>query len=430
MNSLKNLITSILRSLGRPVRWFLRQSLVKKILIIIVIGIILLILMARSRPQSSKLTIEKVTRGSVEDVVSESGNVEAAAQFQVFSPATGYMAQLFVKNGDVVTVNQKLFEVKSTATPDQKAQAQANYLQAKSALNSAMATSYSLRSVMYSKWRRYLDLATNGTYQNADLTPNVANRHDAAEFQEAEADWNAAQANYNNQQVTVEGAQASLTAANLAYQATQDRVVNAPIAGTIANLSLGVGDQVSANTSSSTLAVASGVPVLFVGNFSRDIVRIPLNEVDVNKIQTGQNVSLVFDAMRDKKYTGMVETVDTVGTNTAGVITYNASIEITNADTNIKPNMTVTATIETSKHDNVLSVPNSAVKPYKGGKAVLAPGPGSDKKNTLFHYVPVTVGLKGVSSTEITDGVTEGMDVITGGLTTAQLNPSPAPAAN
>jgi len=115
--------------------------------------------------------------------------------------------------------------------------------------------------------------------------------------------------------------------------------------------------------------------------------------------------------------------IDTVGTNTAGVITYNATIGISNGDTNIKPGMTVTATIETSKHAGVLTVPNSAIKPYKGGKAVLEPGPGkTGSKTAQFHYVPVTVGLKGITDTEITNGLTEGTPIITAGVTTAQLN--------
>jgi len=286
-------------------------------------------------------------------------------------------------------------------------------------VDSANATAFTLRSTMYTNWKKFTDLATNGTYQNGDGSPNDQNRASAAEYQESQDNWHAAEANYKNQQNVVAQAQAALTGASLAYQSTQDRTVTAPLSGTIANFAARVGDAVSSPTSISTPN-----PVLFIGNFSNTVVKIPLNEVDVNKIVVGEEATLIFDAMRDKEFTGKVETIDTVGTNTAGVITYNATISIDHDDNTIKPNMTVTAAIETAKRDNVLVVPNSAIKPYQKGKAVLVPGPGKNTKSPLFHYVPVTVGLKGVSNTEITSGVTEGMDVITAGVTTAQLNTS------
>jgi multidrug efflux pump subunit AcrA (membrane-fusion protein) len=85
--------------------------------------------------------------------------------------------------------------------------------------------------------------------------------------------------------------------------------------------------------------------------------------------------------------------------------------------------MTATVSIETAKHENVLTVPNSAVKPYKGGKAVVVVGVTKDSqvknkagKKLPFHYVPVKVGLKGITRTEIISGVSEKTEVVTSSI--------------
>lgn len=408
-------ITAFKHRISRPWHWFKKTSLVKKILTIVIVLVLLFIGTSPLRPAKPSFTVEKVVRGTVSDIVSESGNVAASSDVSVFSPSTGYISTIYVKNGDSVSLGQNLFEVTSTATPDEKAQAFAAFAQAKTAVDAANATAFTLRSTMYTNWKKFTDLATNSTYENGDQTPNIDHRT-AAEFQEAQDNWFAAEANYKNQQNVVVQAQAALASASLTYQATQNRTVTAPLAGTIANFSAHVGDQVSA-------AAPGTAPVLLVGNFSSYVVKLPLNEVDVNKITVGETATLVFDAMRDQTFHGTLETIDTVGTNAAGVITYTAVVRITDADTHIRPNMTVTVAIETAKHENVLIVPNSAIKPYKGGKAVLVPGAGNGSaKNAQFHYVPVSVGLKGITDTEITNGVSEGMHVITAGITTAQLN--------
>ena len=70
----------------------------------------------------------------------------------------------------------------------------------------------------------------------------------------------------------------------------------------------------------------------------------------------------------------------------------------------------MTQKIITEKLTNVLTVPNSAVKPYKGGRAVRV----VDKKSKEgFKYVPVEIGLKGKDKTQILSGIKEGQEVIT-----------------
>jgi HlyD family secretion protein len=72
--------------------------------------------------------------------------------------------------------------------------------------------------------------------------------------------------------------------------------------------------------------------------------------------------------------------------------------------------MTVDTEIVTKELNDVISVPNSTIKPYKGGKAVRVP---DRKAKEKFSYVPVVVGIRGNERTQIVEGLKEGQEVIT-----------------
>lgn len=390
--------------------WFFSLSWKKKIIGVVILLVVLFFLARTLTPKKPQFETATVTKSTVSDVISESGNVQAAAQFDVYSPTTGYIEEVYVENGDQVTENQQLFKVKSTATEKEKADASAALLQAQATLGSANATMFSLQAAKDNAWDTYYELATSSKYQNGDGSP-VNDARALPEFTTAQNTWFAAEAQFKNQQTVVNQAKAALGSASLAYNATQNAVVKSPAAGTVANLIARVGEKVEAKN-----ATSSNTPELIVGNFTNNVISIDLNEVDVNNAQPGQTVDLVFDAMRDKTYKGRVVSVASVGRNDSGVITYNTRVSIDDADSKIRPGMTVTVSINTQKHEDVLTVPNNAIKPYQGGKAVLIPGAGKDKVNgkTLpFHYVPVKTGIKGITRTEVLSGVKEGETVVT-----------------
>ena len=125
-------------------------------------------------------------------------------------------------------------------------------------------------------------------------------------------------------------------------------------------------------------------------------------------MRSAQDAVITIDAFTGKKFQGRVTQVDSVGTNNAGVVTYNVSISFLNPIPQIKPGMTASVDIEVDKAEDVLSVPNSAVKPYKGGRAVRV----FDKKTKQITYIPVTIGIKGEDKTQIIKGITEGQEIV------------------
>lgn len=422
-----NIMRFIIQKFNSFKNWFLKSTWKKKILTIVVVLIALFLLTSPFRKRAPSYTNEPVTRSTVSDIVSESGNVNSSGRFDVYSTSTGFIEGVYVQNGEYVDVGDNLFKVKSTATPQEQATAYANYQTAVSNELTAEQNTQTLDALMWTKQQALLTAQNSVNYKNNN-SKNPATNSDYTDLEkqaidsslvQAQKDFLSAEQKYKEAGIAITAGKATVTSTFLAYQATQNVVVKAPAPGKVANFSYSVGDKVSAPTATSLNS--NVVPTLVIlSDLSKATIRIPLNEVDVDTVKVGQPATIVFDALRDKEYKGRVMTVDTAGTNTNGVITYNATIGIMSPDSNIKTEMTATVSIQTAKHANVLSVPNSAVKPYKGGKAVIVLGKSKNNqvKNKAgkvlpLHYIPVKVGLKGITRTEIIGGISQNTMVVT-----------------
>jgi len=389
----------------KPFLGFYKLSRVKKIIVIVIVILITVGLSQYfANKNSNGYIVEKAKISSITEIVSETGNIETTGRADIYSSTDGIVEEIYIKNGDLVKKNQELFKVKSTATIQEQQAAYANYLATKTSLDLALATEYDLRSDMFTKWDRYRDMATSDEYEDANDAPKE-NERLAAEFQSTKDNWLSAEKKYKDSQTTVAKAQASVNSTWLLYQATQDSTVLAQADGTVSNLAVGTGSNVSAFISPAIKIT----PVLTIANFSKYTAKFLLNETDVYKVKPGQTVKLEADAVDNREYKGIVQRVDEIGTDYNGVIKYNVYVEITDPDEKLKFGMTIDADIITNKLDKVLTVPNSSVKPYENGKAVRIVNPQTKE----VKYVPVVVGIKGTKETQIIKGISEGQEIIT-----------------
>ncbi len=150
------------------------------------------------------------------------------------------------------------------------------------------------------------------------------------------------------------------------------------------------------------------------------MVSIPLNEVDIAKIKLGQKATLTFDAIDGLTITGSVDGIDSVGTVSQGVVTYNVTISLDVDDVRVKPGMSVGATIITKTAQDVIVVPSSAIKSKNGLSYVETLGITSVPSGSigiaslvLPTQITVETGLADDTSTEITTGLKEGDVIIT-----------------
>lgn len=170
--------------------------------------------------------------------------------------------------------------------------------------------------------------------------------------------------------------------------------VKAPFAGRVRAL----------NTHVKATAGANSV-ILGTG---RVLASVMVSEYDIDKIKLGQNVDLTFDATNTAQ-TGKVVQIGVDADNSSGVKQYQVLIEPDQLPQSSKLGMSVSATIVTEKVAGVLAVPTSAITmngPQASVKVLDA--------NKLEQSVNVTVGLVGDSMTEITQGLTEGQNVVIG----------------
>ncbi|MEK7530797.1 MAG: efflux RND transporter periplasmic adaptor subunit [Patescibacteria group bacterium] len=179
-----------------------------------------------------------------------------------------------------------------------------------------------------------------------------------------------------------------------AVEALAQYSVRAPFAGTVASVDAFPGDE-AGSASVATLITDTQVATLSV------------NEVDAAKIRLGSPASLTFDAIEEVTLTGTVAEIDAVGTVSQGVVSYQVQISFDASDNRIKPGMTVNASIETAKHENVLTVPSSSVKTTEDTAYVLLLNP-----DQTTQQVTVVTGITDDVLIEIVSGLTEGQEIV------------------
>jgi HlyD family secretion protein len=196
-----------------------------------------------------------------------------------------------------------------------------------------------------------------------------------------------------------------------AKEALNDYVIKAPYDCLIAVVNVNKGDLVSSGTSIATVITKSL------------LAEISLNEVDIAKIKIGQKATLTFDAIDGLSITGEVVEIDTLGTVSQGVVSYNAQISFDTQDERVKPGMSISTAIITDAKQDVLMVPNAAVKTQGGTTYVemfanqTAATSGTTNSMTITSDTPpaqqeVTVGSANDTFTEIVSGLNEGDQVV------------------
>ncbi len=186
-----------------------------------------------------------------------------------------------------------------------------------------------------------------------------------------------------------------------AIKATIDMAkITAPFAGTVTDISSMVGDQVTAGAMSCR-----------IDDLSRLLVDVDVPEVDINRIKVGQDVQLTFDAINAAEYQGRVIEVAKVGTMSSGMVNFEVTIEVLNPDDQVLPGMTAAVNIIVSQVENVLTVPNRAVRVIDNQQVIYI------LKNGVASKVEVIIGASSDTMSEIVSGNVKAGDVVI-------LNPS------
>jgi len=328
---------------------------------------------AHSASTTVQYKMAVVEKGTLTTSVSGSGNVIVDNSANVDPTITGTVSNLAVNVGDSVKKGQLLFTIDNNDLSTNVTKAHSSYLQSLSSLETAKANKK--------------DAKNNYDDASSSTKSSLKKKLEAAEIAVSVAEENIKYSleTYQNEK------------SNYA-----DRNVKAPISGTVNAINIKNGDDLSKLSSGSSRQV----PII-IGDLGTLKAQVQVNEVDISNVSIGQKVMLTFSAVDGLNVSGKIEKMDSLGTLTSGVVTYNVTIGFDTLDPRIKPEMSVSASIITSVKQNVITVPNSAVKTQNGNSYV----------QILVDGVPqnkaVKVGASNNTEMEIISGINTGDNVIT-----------------
>ncbi len=228
-------------------------------------------------------------------------------------------------------------------------------------------------------------------------------------------DLETAQANARQAEASLKAAQAQVAQARASLNQTEvnigHTIIRAPIDGVVISRNVDVGQTVAASTSAPTLFVIAN-------DLSRMRVNARIDEADIGRVQAGQAVTFKVDAYPNETFTGRVAQVRLQPVTEQNVVSYVTIIDVRNLDLKLKPGMTANVTVEIARADDVLRVPNAALRfraSKESGVRVWTVGPEGEPRP-----VQVRTGLSDGTTTAILAGdLGEDAVVVTGMATQA-----------
>jgi HlyD family secretion protein len=411
------------------------------------------------------LETQTVKRGSLTASVGATGTIQARQQATLSFSITGRVGTVNVKTGDAVTAKQVLVTMDPAYYPQQVISAQIDQVNAQKALDDLLRSHTSLAQALvdlkamqkslddytdtYNRlaknyfaedmdtakkdlqtnqaYYEYLRSHNDGTfraqfqieqayityikslqlYQDTYANYEWAGRKGMTALQsdidKAKADMDLAMAKrddalaaYDRQKggvpaADLAAAQSRLEAANAVLRQTQ---ITAPFDGTVLAVEVTPGDLVNA-----------GTVAFVIADLHELHVDVPVAEVDYTRVQFGQNAALTLDAIQGKTYHGAVVEIGLTATTSQSAVSYPIKVILTDADTHVLPGMTAAVDIEVTRIDNVLLVPNRAVRSSDGSRIIYV------EKDGMLTPVTVTLGSGNDTESEVIKGLAEG-DVI------------------
>lgn len=281
---------------------------------------------ACSRNKSDTLTIplQPVTRQTIVVQAEATGVVEPINVIEVKAKSSGQIVAMPVETGTFVKPNDLLVQLDTRDTRNAYAQAKADL----DAANVNLAVSKQAKE------------RADQLYKERIIT--------AVEHEQAQVE-------YANAQATVLRNRAAL---DIRLQNLQEATVRAPVAGTVIEKDVALGQVIASGTGT----FGGGTTILKMADLTKVRVRALVNETDIGKVKPGQTGTVTVDAFPDRPFVGTVEKIEPQATIQQSVTMFPVLISIDNASRLLMPGMNGEVSIEVERRDNVLAVPNDAVR--------------------------------------------------------------------
>jgi HlyD family secretion protein len=305
-----------------------KRNIIFGVLAVILVAAAVIVLTSSKSTETAYRTV-KLERGDISIVVTATGTLSADTTIQVGTQVSGTISKLFADFNSVVKKNQVIALLDTTFLQTQVEDAQAN-------LDGAVAK-------------------VNQTERDFSRTQDLFKKSLASQ-----SDYDLAKANYEYAVAARNSAIAALDRAriNLKYA-----TIRAPISGVVISRNVDVGQ---------TVAASLAAPLLFMiaNDLTKMQVQANIDEADIGNVHVGQDVKFTVDAFPNQQFEGKVTQVRLQPNVIQNVVNYTVIIEAPNPDLKLMPGMTATITILVDRRDNVLKLPNLALR-FQPGQAEL-----------------------------------------------------------
>jgi HlyD family secretion protein len=333
--------------------------------------------LGRNKSAETNIVKAKVERGTIRITVTANGTLEALRTVQVGSQISGQIAKLHADYNSVVRQGQLLAEIDPRTFESQVLTEEAQNAAAQARMQSAQAdllnqeanlvqVEANLRVAQVANensallYERSKQLLAKGLVSAADHDIARTNAESAAaKVDQAHAAVKQAQAQIKARQASIEqvksdivGAKAQLERAEINLELTK---IYSPVDGVVISRSVDIGQTVAASLSA---------PILFLiaNDLARMQVKASVDEADIGKITNDVGVSFSVDAYPNDNFSGRISEVRLEPQTVQNVVTYSVIIHVENPQLKLKPGMTANITMVVDQHENVLTVPNTALR--------------------------------------------------------------------
>jgi HlyD family secretion protein len=336
--------------------------------------------------------------------VTATGKIQPEVQVKISPEVSGEIVELPVKEGDRVRRGALLMKIKPDLYVAQRDQAEAGLAQMKASLTKSEA-----------EFERVRSLYDKGMVSKSE--------------------YDIARAAFESSEAAIAQAGASL---NQARESLRKTTIFAPMDGIVSQLNSELGERVLGTVQ------FQGTDVMTIADLSRMEARVEVSENDVILVSIGDTARISVDAFPDRKVIGLVyeiaNTAKSKGLGTQEEVTnFEVKIRVLDKNVSLRPGMSMTADIETETKQNVLAVPIQSVttrmpkkepgqgEPEGQGGAMVVSGTGQRPRtetkpkeivfvveNSVAKAVTVKRGIANDTYVEITEGVNEDVQVVSG----------------
>lgn len=321
------------RSARRP------AVLIFVLLALVALAVVVGVAWQRKGERASPYLTEEVSRGEIVETVSANGTLNPVVLVSVGTQVSGTAIKVHADFNDSVTEGQVLVELDPAAYEARVRQARASLASAQAGLELARANEARSRELFE---KGYV------ARQEVDQT-RQALKSATAQVEQARAAMADAEVDLRNS------------------------VIRSPVSGTVVARTVEEGQ---------TVAASFQTPELFkiAGDLRKMLIHTTFAEADIGRIRPGQDTRFTVDAFADRSFHGKVRQVRMNPTTTQNVVTYDVVIDVDNQDLSLLPGMTAYVSVELSRVDDVLRVPNSALRYQPADAEAITGAAGANRR--------------------------------------------------